>query len=398
MLNSKIDFYNYSKIMPAANEDWLNWKWQIKNSLKSLSDFEKYFQLTQDEKQGFSISNNNFKIQTSPYYASLVNKNDPIDPIRTTFMPSVKEGQLGLQQQLDPLAENKNSPTSRVIHRYPDRVLFLVTDICSLYCRYCTRKHFTGKDQAYLKPNEYELALNYINDNKAIREVILSGGDPLTLSNERLEKIFNDLHSIPHIEIIRVGSRIPATLPMRVDHGLIQILKKFKPIYLMTHFNHPNEITALAAEKIELLVDNGVPVMNQMVLLNGVNNHPAIVHALSKRLIYLRAKPYYMFQCDPSPGSDHLRTPVQQSIDIQKKLWGRMSGLAMPNLSLDIPSGGGKAGFTPDFLKKVKGNEYHFKGWDNVEEVYISPALTQAIEPSLEKKYRKEWENINPKA
>ncbi len=395
MINkSKIKFFDYKPIINTSPENWYNWKWQLKNSLKTIEDFSLHFKLSNQESNGFKISKNKFKIQVSPYYASLVNKDNPSDPVRTTFMPNELEGYNGLQQQLDPLGEQNNNPTPRVIHRYPDRALFLVTDICSLYCRYCTRKHFTAKDQASVSSSDYEQALNYFKNHSEIREVLLSGGDPLTLSNDKLEKIIHDLYQIPHIEIIRVGSRIPATLPMRIDNELISIFKKYKPVYFMTHFNHPNEITTYSAEKLELLVDNGIPVFNQMVLLNGVNNHPALIQALSRRLLYLRVKPYYMFQCDPSRGSDHFRTPVEESKSIQKQLWGVISGLAMPNLSLDIPSGGGKVGITPNFLQKVEGNSYYYKGWDGVEEVYKSPAADKSISPFVAATYQTEWNSL----
>lgn len=393
-MKSKINFFDYKPIINTSPENWFDWKWQMQNSLKTESDFSKYFQLKPHEKNGFQISKNKFKVQVSPYYASLVNQDNPKDPVRATFMPNEIEGIDGLQQQLDPLGEKNNNPTPRVIHRYPDRALFLVTDICSLYCRYCTRKHFTATDQASVKPSDYEAAINYFKSNTSIREVLLSGGDPLTLSNNKLDKILYDLYQIPHIEIIRIGSRIPATLPMRIDNELINIFKKYKPVYFMTHFNHPNEITTYTAEKLELLVDNGIPVFNQMVLLNGVNNHPALIQGLSRRLLYLRVKPYYMFQCDPSRGSDHFRTPIEESKNIQKQLWGVISGLAMPNLSLDIPSGGGKVGITPDFLQKIEGNSYHYKGWDGIEEVYKSPNPEKSIPPHVSDQYSSEWSRL----
>ena len=210
----------------------------------------------------------------------------------------------------DPLGEEQHSPLNRLVHRYPDRVLFLVTDQCSLYCRYCLRKHFTGNDTAFIGSDEYEAALNYLRAAPGVREVILSGGDPLTLSDGRLEKLFSDLRAIEHIEIIRVASRMPVVCPMRITEGLVGLMRLHKPIYFMTHFNHPRELTFEAAQALERLVDHGVPVFNQMVMLNGINNHSAIVQALARRLVYLRVKPYYIFQCDPSQGSEHFRTPV----------------------------------------------------------------------------------------
>lgn len=338
-------------------------------------------------KDGASI----FNFRTTPYYLSLLT-DDPKDPLRRILVPHEKELERGQQALLDPLGERKNSPVPRVIHRYPDRALFLVTDFCSVYCRYCTRKHFTGQEQAFAKADEYKKALDYFRTHPGIREVILSGGDPLTLSDAQLERILSDLRSIEHIEIIRVGTRMPVVCPMRVTSDLVGIFREYKPVYLMTHFNHPREITAEAAAALESLVDHGVPVFNQMVLLNGVNNHPAVVQALSRRLLYLRVKPYYMFQCDPSEGTDHLRTSVEESMRIQRELWGVLSGLAMPNLSLDIPDGGGKAGLVPDFEIERGPGERKYRGWDGVEAVYRNPDPTQHELPADWRLYAEEWE------
>jgi lysine 2,3-aminomutase len=371
--------------------DWNNWTWQLRNSLKTQSDFSAHFELASDERAAFEAGKELFNIRTTPYYASLAG--GPGDSIRQILMPHRFELFEGLQQMLDPLGEKKNNPVSRVIHRYSDRVLFLITDICSVYCRFCTRKHFTGQDQAFIKNEEYEAALNYIKAHPGIREVILSGGDPLTVSDAQLDRVLTDLRKIDHIEIIRIGTRMPTVCPMRVTDDLVKILKKHKPVFLMSHFNHPNELTAEAAEALEKLVDNGVPVMNQMVLLNGINNHPVIVQALNRRLLYLRVKPYYMFQCDPSQGTDHLRTSVEDSLAIQKEMWGHLSGLAMPNLSVDIPNGGGKAYYVPDFQTGQKDQVREYVGWDGVEAQYISPTPEKIKKPDISA-YAEEWQAL----
>ncbi|MDX9731635.1 MAG: KamA family radical SAM protein, partial [Bdellovibrionales bacterium] len=323
---------------------WDDWAWQMRFSAKSEADYRKFFQLNDEEEAGFRGTEGDlklFEVRTTPYYASLAHPTNADDPVRRILMPRRQELHRGTQSMLDPLGEKKNNPAPRVIHRYPDRLLFLVTDFCSVYCRYCTRKHFTGGEASFARASEYDMALDYIRGATGVREVILSGGDPLTLSDAMLDRVLTDLRAIEHIEIVRIGSRMPVVCPMRVTDKLIAILKKAKPVFVMTHFNHPRELTTEAAQGLEKLVDNGIPVFNQMVLLNGVNNHPAIIQALSRRLLYLRVKPYYMFQCDPSFGTDHLRTSVGESLEIQRALWGRLSGLAMPNLSLDIPDGGG---------------------------------------------------------
>jgi lysine 2,3-aminomutase len=374
---------------PAA--DWKTWTWQVRKALKTKEDFEKVFDLTKNEADAFASKE--FQIQVTPYYASLVGK-DPEDPIRKILMPNVQELSSKYQEMLDPLGERKNNPSPRIIHRYPDRLLFLVTDFCSVYCRYCTRKHFTGKEQVFPKADEYQAGLDYIKSHPGIREVILSGGDPLTLSDQRLLQVVKDLRQIDHVEIIRIGTRMPVVSPMRITEELVTELKKYGPIYFMLHFNHPKELTAEAARAVGLLVDNGMPCFNQMVFLNGVNNDAAIVQALSRRLLFLRVKPYYMFQCDPSEGTDHLRTSIEDSLQIQKELWGNLSGLAMPNFSVDIPNGGGKASYVPNFEVFREDNVRSFVGWDNVSATYVSPQAQEIKKPIDAKDYQSEWQSL----
>ncbi len=373
---------------------WRDWKWQLKNSLKNTQDFNKIYDLSKEEKVGFEKSKGLFQIRTTPYYACLGSKTNSSDPIRLIQTPHFKETSSRFQEMLDPLGENKNSITSRLVHRYPDRVLFLVTDFCSVYCRFCTRKRFTGKNNSFLSDHEYAKSLDYIKTHSGIREVILSGGDPLTLSDEVLDSILKDLREIEHIEIIRIGTRMPVVNPFRITQGLLEVLRRYKPIYFMNHFNHPKEITHEAAEALETIADSGVPMMNQMVLLNGINNHPAVVQALSRRLLFLRVKPYYMFQCDPSLGTDHLRNSISDSLEIQRELWGNLSGLAMPNLSIDIPNGGGKVGMAPNYLQSQSGDVWSFKGFDGVQSNYIDPGRECIVKPSDVNEYIGEWDKL----
>jgi len=389
----KLRFAASSRPESISQADWNSWTWQLQHSMKKQNDFEKSFRLSSSEKTAFQEGSEIFNVRTTPYYASLATDHE-MDPIRRILMPSALELDLGKQAMLDPLGERKNNPVPRIIHRYSDRVLFLVTDICSVYCRYCTRKHFTGQDQAFIRPQEYEQALQYIRNKPGIREVILSGGDPLTLSDSQIEKVLTDLRSIEHVEIIRIGTRMPVVCPMRITENLAQMIRKSVPVFLMTHFNHPRELTHEAKVALETLVDHGIPVMNQMVLLNGVNNHPAIVQALSRRLLYLRVKPYYMFQCDPSEGTDHLRTSIEESMQIQKELWGHLSGLAMPHLSLDIPDGGGKVALVPDFELERTRESRTYQGWDGVKAEYKNPAQHQSFKPLDVSSYEAEWNEI----
>lgn len=375
----------------VSSDLWNSWAWQLQHSSKKREDFESRFALSQEEIRGFDEGRDLFQIRATPYYLGLIGTH-PHDPIRRMIFPHALELAPGAQSEADPLAEKRNSPTPRILHRYPDRVLFLVTDLCSVYCRYCTRKHFTGQDQSLPKADEYTQALRYIQDHPGIREVILSGGDPLTLGDRHLEKILTDLRRIEHIEIIRIGSRMPVVCPMRVTPDLIRILKAAQPVYMMTHFNHPRELTQDSAQALAAFVDNGIPVMNQMVLLNGVNNHPALIQALSRRLLFLRVKPYYMFQCDPSPGTDHLRTSVEESLQLQRELWGVLSGLAMPTLSLDIPNGGGKTTLAPNFLLAQEKDRRVYQGWDGVRGEYKNPEQHQHCLPSDWQLYDPEWQ------
>jgi lysine 2,3-aminomutase len=390
----KLSFAPAPRPSEIPQEYWQDWRWQMRTSAKTAEEFHRWIPLSREERQAFAQLEGGFKFQTTPYYASLVDPGEANDPIRKILMPQVQEKIPGVQQMRDPLGEVVHSPVPRIIHRYPDRLLFLVTDMCSVYCRYCTRKHFTGQDRAFAKQDEYEKALDYIRSQRGLREVILSGGDPLTLGDSHLLRVLEDLRKIEHIEIIRIGTRIPVVNPMRVTNELVEKLKQYHPIFLMVHFNHPRELTAEAAEALRLFVDNGFPVMNQMVLLNGVNNHEVIVQALSRRLLYLRVKPYYMFQCDPSEGTDHLRISVEESLHIQRELWGRLSGLAMPQLSLDIPDGGGKVGLVPDFILEKKNNRIRFQGWDGRVADYISPDRSRSTSPVDVAEYLPEWEAL----
>lgn len=371
---SVFDFKSLGQDSQIDSQDWNNWKWQLKN-LKPLTS------------PSFSSA---FASGTTPYYLRLVcaslNTN-----LKKIVFPQSQEQNSGFQSLKDPLGESKHAPTPYLIHRYPDRVLFLVTDTCGVYCRYCTRKRYTGKKQAFIPKKNYEDSLSYIQKNQGIREVILSGGDPLTLSDQILEKILEDLRKISHIEIVRIASRMPVVCPMRLTPSLIKMFKKYNPLFIMTHFNHPDEITKEASLALTAVADSGLLIFNQTVLLNGINNHPVLIQSLMRRLLYLRVKPYYMFQCDPSQGTDHLRTSIENSKWIQKELWGRLSGLALPSLSIDIPQGGGKVGVVPDFLKEKTQNHWTYEGWDGIQNTYISPPSACVETPKGLESYEEEW-------
>ncbi len=397
--------FKFQKILSPENispNEWSSWQWQMRNSARTLEDFKKWMTVSDSETAALNQwSKSQISVRSTPYYLSLMNQSwtsnfgsTESDTLRKIVMPDLREQGEELQSFIDPLGEQKHSPVSRIIHRYSDRVLLLVTDLCSVYCRFCTRKHFTAKDNFGIDDASLENALKYIASKPGIREVILSGGDPLTLSDERLDKVLKGIRAIEHVEIIRIGSRMPVVCPMRITSETISIIRKYKPVFLMTHFNHPRELTEEAALALEMLVDNGIPTFNQMVFLNGVNNHPAIVQALCRRLLFLRVKPYYMFQCDPSEGTDHLRTSIDNSLAIQKELWGHLSGLAMPNLSLDIPGGGGKVPLVPNFETEQHPEFRAYKGWDDFNGKYLNPPSQTIMRPIDFEAYLPEWETL----
>lgn len=392
MRKSVFDFKTIEPWVGVSSSDWQNWQWQLRRSLKTSSDFQQYFDLSSLEQQGFSGADKIFRVQTTPYYASLMDPQNHACPVRKMIVPTGDELSSEYQQMLDPLGENKksNRPCERLVHRYRDRALLLVTDMCGVYCRYCTRKHFTASDQVLASEKQIDEAVEYLKKHPEIKEVILSGGDPLTVSNNKLAHIFTKIDQVSHIELIRVASRFPVVNPMRMDDGLVDLFKEFRPVYLMTHFNHPAEVTLQSALALEKCVDNGIPVFNQLVLLNGINNHPALIYALSRRLLYLRVKPYYMFQADPSMGTDHLRTSIEESLEIQRQLWGHTSGLAMPTYIVDVPDGGGKVALTPDFQTQKTANVREFCGYDGVNAKYISSKNVPMV-PALSEEYLQEW-------
>ncbi len=383
----KFLFSPVQKPYAVSSEDWLNWRWQIRHSLKTKADFTDYFQLDKDRQKAFQ-SQNRFAVQSTPYYAELARAHPLLQKV---ILPEEMENQKGRQALKDPLGEENHSPVKHIIHRYPDRVVFLITDMCPIYCRYCTRKRFTAQEKKIIPTKEYQKALHYIKTHPGLREIIISGGDPLTLTDILLEKVLKDLRAMDHIEIIRIGSRMPAVCPMRFSPSFMKMIRKYHPVFIMSHFNHPAEITKESACALTALADHGIPVYNQMVLIRGLNNHPAVVQALSRRLLFLRARPYYMFQCDPSLGTDHLRTSIKNSRWIQKSLWGVLSGLATPRLSVDLPGGGGKVDLSPESQIGTEEQATLFKGWDGMTSVYREPAQSQSPSEEDMKEYLREW-------
>lgn len=336
----------------ATAEDWNNWHWQLQNILRSSEELSRLFTLTQDERQAMCGQTGGLPTAITPYYASLIDPSNPDDPLRHTMLPSMSELQASPGEEEDPLHEEDQSPIPGLIHRYPDRVLFLATEYCSAYCRYCTRSRLVGQPER-LRYNceHWRKALAYIEATPAVRDVIISGGDPLTLPDEPLEWLLMRLRTIPHVEIIRIGTKTPAVLPMRMTQSLMQILRRANPLWMSLHFAHPNELTPETGAACARLADAGLPLGSQTVLLRDINDDPATMRDLMTGLMKFRVRPYYLYQCDPILGSAHFRTPVSKGIELIRSLRGYVSGYAVPQYVVDAPGGGGKIPLLPNSIE-----------------------------------------------
>ncbi|HHY51980.1 MAG TPA: lysine 2,3-aminomutase [Clostridiales bacterium] len=330
--------------------EWEDWKWQFRNRITTVEQLEQVIHLTEKEKQNISLCLNNFRMAITPYYASLMDPMDPKCPIRMQAVPTINEMQVLPYEMADPLDEERESPVKNIVHRYPDRVLFLVTHMCSTYCRHCTRRRTVGEEDFAISEAEIDAAVDYIAKNKAIRDVLISGGDPLTLSDETLENIIAKLRSIDHVEIIRIGTRVPVVMPMRITPKLLAMLRKYHPIWINTHFNHPKEITPASVKACADIVDAGIPLGNQSVLLRGINDNTETMKELLLKLVKMRVRPYYLYQCDLSQGLGHFRTEVEKGIEIIQNLTGNISGYAVPKFVIDSPHGGGKIPINPEYV------------------------------------------------
>ncbi|MBI5682064.1 MAG: KamA family radical SAM protein [Deltaproteobacteria bacterium] len=329
---------------------WNEWQWQVKNRITTLEQIKPLIKLTHEEEEGIQRSGGRLAMAITPYFFSLIDKEDPDCPIRKQSIPLIDEFRIENCDMVDPCGEDNHSPVTGLVHRYPDRVLLLVTDSCAMYCRYCTRRRMVGDEHPPMSIESFEEAFKYIKSKRTIRDVLISGGDPLMLKTEHLEYYLQKLHSISHLDIIRIGTRVPVTLPMRVDDGLIAMLKKYHPVYMSIHFTHPKEITPEVTAACSMLADAGVPLGSQTVLLKGINDRPATMKRLVQKLLSIRVRPYYLYQCDLAVGTGHFRTPVSAGINIIEKLRGHTTGYAVPTFVVDAPGGGGKIPVGPTYL------------------------------------------------
>lgn len=357
----------------ATAEDWEDWKWQIRNRIRTLDVLKKFVDLTDEESEGITESPDKLTMSIPPYFAALMDPKDPKCPIRLQSIPLKYEMETAPEEMLDPCGEDSHSPVHGLVHRYPDRVLFLVNEMCAMYCRYCTRSRMVGDGDRTLSMDTYNEAFDYIRTHKEVRDVLISGGDPLTLSDKILEHIIKTLKEIPHVEFIRIGTRIPCTLPQRVTPELCAMLKKYSPIWMSVHYNHPDEITDRVIAACNMIADHGIPMGSQTVLLKGINDDPAVMKKLMHELLKIRVRPYYIYQCDPIKGSKHFRTPVSTGINIIENLRGHTTGYAVPTLVIDGPGGGGKIPISPDYIVSHKDGKYVLRNFAGDTFTYHDP-------------------------
>jgi lysine 2,3-aminomutase len=363
----------YELFPEIRDEEWNNWHWQFRNRITTVEQLKKYIPLTKEEEEGIIKCLEYLRMAITPYYLSLIDINDPDDPIKKQAIPTIHELHRSPYDLEDPLHEDIDSPIKGLTHRYPDRVLFLITELCSMYCRHCTRRRFAGHHDRAPPKQQIDACIDYIKNTPAIRDVLLSGGDALLVSDKELEDIIKRLKEIPHVELIRIGSRAPVVMPQRITTELCDMLKNYHPIWFNTHFNHPNEITEESKRACELIANSGIPLGNQSVLLRGVNDCIHIMKKLVHELVKIRVRPYYVYQCDLSIGLEHFRTTVAQGIQIIEGLRGHTSGLCIPTYVVDAPGGGGKIPVMPNYTISQGHHRVVLRNYEGVITTYQEP-------------------------
>lgn len=352
---------------------WNNFRWQLQNRVTNLSQLENHLNLSNKERNGVILSGNKLSLSITPHFFNLIEANNPDCPIRKQVIPTVDEISVNSEEMSDPCGEDSHMPVPGLVHRYPDRVLFLLTDRCASYCRYCTRSRVvSGAGENNLKTN-FEDAFQYLENNKSIRDVLFSGGDPLLYADNKLEKIIKRIRSIKHIEFIRIGTRIPIFLPQRITPNLCNMLKKYHPLWMSVHTNHPKELTSEVKQALEMLADSGIPLGNQSVLLKGVNDDISTMKSLVHKLLQCRVRPYYLYQCDLIEGSSHLRTSASKGIEIIEGLRGHTSGYAVPQFVIDAPGGGGKIPINPEYVVEKNSKQLKIRNYEGKSFIYPEP-------------------------
>lgn len=369
-----------------SEADWNDWRWQMKHRITTVEQLRALLPgLSPEELAGAQLANHKLALGITPYFFNLIDANDEHCPIRRQVVPRVEETQTAPWELSDPCGEDEHSPVRGLVHRYPDRVLFLVTDRCASYCRYCTRSRLVSNASGYDFHPEYDKQIAYIAAHPEVRDVLLSGGDPLLLSDEKLEDLLTRLRAIPHVEFVRIGTRIPIFLPQRITPALCAVLRQFHPLFLSIHVNHPRELTTEVRAALGRLADAGIPLGNQSVLLRGVNDHPETMRALVQKLLMCRVKPYYLYQCDLIAGSAHLRSSVGRGLEIMEQLRGHTTGYAVPQYVIDAPGGGGKVPVNPEYVLcrnagRVLIRNYEGKVFEYPESPSAAPRLVPASE------------------
>lgn len=340
-----------SRVWEAVPDSlWNDWRWQLRHRLTSVADLRRVLTLTPTEEEGVARALQRLRMAVTPYFASLLDPQDPHCPLRRQVVPTIQELLVSQADMADPLGEDRHSPVPGLVHRYPDRALVLVTDQCASYCRHCTRRRLVGARQQVMSLEQMDQVVNYLARTTEIRDVLISGGDPLILSDRHIEHLLARLRAIRHIELLRVGTRVPVFLPQRITPELVGMLRRYHPLYINIHFNHPAEITPEVKEACARLADAGIPLGSQTVLLRGVNDCPHIMKRLLQLLLTIRVRPYYLYQCDLSQGIEHFRTSVARGLEIVESLRGHTTGLAVPTYVIDAPGGGGKVPILPQYL------------------------------------------------
>ncbi len=371
-------YYNEIELWKDVKpEEWNDWRWQVENRIDTVEKLKKIINVTKKEEEDIGKVLEKFRMGITPYYAAHMDKDDLRDPIRMQAVPTFVETHVSDADMLDPLHEDTDSPAPGLTHRYPDRVLFLITDQCSMYCRHCTRRRFAGQCDDEVGMENIDKCIEYIRKTPEVRDVLLSGGDCLLVSDKKLEYIISKLREIPHVEIVRLGSRTPVVLPQRITDDLVNMLKKYHPIWLNTHFNHPKEFTPESMEALRKLADAGIPLGNQSVLLRGVNDCPHIMRDLVHKLVMNRVRPYYIYQCDLSLGIEHFRTPVAKGLEIMESLRGHTSGYCVPTFVVDAPGGGGKIPVMPNYVLSQSADKVILRNYEGVITTYTEPNLPE---------------------
>jgi lysine 2,3-aminomutase len=368
-----VDYRSMELFKEVTAEEWNDYHWQLRHTVRDIATLKKIMPIDASEEAALERCLTRFKMAITPYYASLMEKDYPRGVIRLQAVPTINELDVVIDDQHDPLHEDVDSPVPGLTHRYPDRVLFLVTHICSMYCRHCTRRRAVGDHDSHLSRQQINGCIDYIRNHREVRDVLLSGGDPLSMTDSQLEYILKSLREIDHVEIIRIGSRMPVVLPMRITPELTAMLRKYHPLYLNTHFNHPSEITAEAKAACERLADAGIQLGNQTVLLRDVNDCPNIMKKLMHELLKIRVKPYYIYQCDLSAGISHFRTSITKGMEIIENLRGHTSGMAVPTFVVDAPGGGGKIPVMPNYLLSQSDRRFALRNYEGVITTYTQP-------------------------